>query len=159
MTTTTYICCRIHTNSYSGNWQREIAEFVMGVSSEYGPGKYNHLAEEDMSDEQFKWLDNNVRLVDGEHGGEIATMIPTPGWSNDGNGGHYPNEDHPYPAYNSVEIVFTEAPPEDIRNLIRERVELFTQFKGEQPWEDFTSIKVSEIEFLKVETEEHTQEI
>jgi len=138
--------CRIDTMQYSGNFERQMAAFCTGQCGEYAGEDQAALAQKELDPEIFQWFEDNVRC-DGDYE-QIGTIAPTPGWSNDGHGRHYHNEDHPYPAYQSVEIAFYEEPPAAIRAILAERARAFV---GDE-WTEV--ITVTKVRFLKQETTE-----
>ncbi len=80
----------IDTEDYSGNFERELCAYITGRVGECGVG--DDMAEifknevKDMGEEPF----SNVMEENDEHGCyRPASIYPTPGWYNDGMGGHY----------------------------------------------------------------------
>jgi hypothetical protein len=141
----TYYICRIDTDEYSGNFEREMGAFLTGVADEYGGESEAAEAQEDLSAKDFEWFEENISLVqDEEHEYDRPAIIaPTPGWSNNGHGKHFHNEKHPYPAYQSVQIQFQIEPPAHIKTILCERAKKFASKN---------KLKVSNVEFSKVET-------
>jgi len=87
----------IDTDDYAGNFERPLVAFVTGVVGECGVGKKQAA----QAREEFEqtpegealasWFDENVTQVP-DHTGchRPAAIFATPGWFNDGMGGHYP---------------------------------------------------------------------
>lgn len=140
-----YYICRIDTNEYSGNFEREMGAFLTGIVDEYGGDLEAATAQKELSAEDFAWFEENISLVqDEEHGYyRPAVIAPTPGWSNDGHGKHFHNEEYPYPAYQSVQIRFQIEPPAHIKTILCERAQTFAAK---------AAMKVSNVEFARVET-------
>jgi len=118
----------IDTDTYSGNFERELCVFCTGQYGECEVGmdlakqfKANFPAE-------YKELRKIVNCyVPDEHGvGRPATIWPTPGFWNNGNGKHFPDfkwngKSDKYPAYQSVAIFFYKKPTHEQINFICQR--------------------------------------
>lgn len=103
----------IDTNTYSGNFEREVAAYVVGA---YDEERYHGAAqlekfEEDALDievgDQLNALQAMVvSQIHKEYGEVTNTIWPTPGRLNNGTGGHYNamEGETGYPAYESVAI-------------------------------------------------------
>ena len=117
----------IDTNEYSGNFEREMVAYITAQIGECGVGQpIAELAEAELTEKQFEWFEENIlHKLDDNGCSRPARIAPTPGWSNNGNGVHYHNEDHPYPAYQSVEILFYNKVPARIRKIIEKRAYKF----------------------------------
>ena len=126
-----YFTCRIDTTKYSGDFEREMACFITGEGGQSGINqtlyKEANLA---LSAIQRKWFNRCILLKNNSGGSlEVGCIAPTPEWYNDGKGNHFVGEGL-YPAYQSVQICFTEEPPKEIRKLIWERALLFCDVKN-----------------------------
>lgn len=104
----TSVVVAIDTTDYSGNFEREMCAFITGQVGECGVGEeYIEEAEEELGD-MFAWFDEHIVSESDER--EVyrpASIWPTPGWFNNGMGGHYKEgEDNEEQAaldrYNSV---------------------------------------------------------
>lgn len=120
----------VDTNEYSGNFERELTAYCTGCVGDCGVG--------DDAAEDFQLLHSDIgeeiaviisREPDDEDGClRPATIWPTPGWSNNGNGKHTrvsSPDKVKFPAYMSVGIWFTEVPSSPMITLIKERAEKF----------------------------------
>lgn len=135
----------VDTEDYSGNFERELVAFATGCSHEYDHGGIEKIANTARSQMTFgDWWRYHIE----EHSGDdeddppcYANIAPTPGWFNNGMGGHFkigdPGVDvggHHYPAYQSVSIAVDELPPADVWNEFQERViEFCERFYVENP--------------------------
>lgn len=116
----------IDTNSYSGNFERQMAAYIIAHSEDCGVGsEESDIAEKELTEEEFDWFEENMRCIDSEHGYRFCTIWSTPNRYNDGMGKHY---DEPvkkghkaFPAYESVAIFLQEYPPENILKLMKNR--------------------------------------
>jgi hypothetical protein len=127
----------IDTEQYAGNFEREMVAFITAQTGDCGVGKESQaLAEEELPEEALEWFESNVMMMADEHGCfRPASIAPTPGWYNDGHGKHYPDsekaadlwEGKKHPAYQSVEFVVAEWPPENVMNIISSRAKVFCQ--------------------------------
>lgn len=140
-----YYVCRIHTNQYSGNFEREMAAYITGIAGEYAGDKEAAIALRENDTEVTTWLNNNT-IDDGDYK-EIGRIISTPGWSNDGDGNHFNDTDHPFPAYQSVEIAFDLEPPANIKQLIEQRAESFAYVTN-------MALEILGVEFYEIRTVE-----
>ena len=83
----------VDTDSYSGNFERESIAFATGLVGECEVGSAQaEMAEEGLSPEHFAWWEENVVNRQDEHGTwRPAFIAPTPGFFNNGYGGHFPD--------------------------------------------------------------------
>ena len=84
----------VHTDSYSGNFEREMTAFITGeVGGDAGAGddEVKLFRSEDFPSETKEWFSNHVFTIHDEHGITPVIMMPTPGWFNDGHGNHWPD--------------------------------------------------------------------
>lgn len=126
----------IDTNSYSGNFEREMAAFITGHVGECGAGKeWAKQCQKPLSDKFVLYLPD-------EHGCcRPVSIWETPHWFNDGNGNHYREKDndtnvtHKHPAYQSVAIFLSRKPNIRERELLKDRAYNFVllQAKTEKP--------------------------
>src|SRR5271156_1981169 len=82
----------VDTDAYAGNFERELCAYMTGVLGECGIGEEaKKLYEKD----GFEPLKNLVTQVPDDHGYWRPCAIQvTPGWFNDGYGGHYRESDY-----------------------------------------------------------------
>jgi hypothetical protein len=122
----------IDTEEYAGNFEREMVAFITGQVGECEVGRESQaIAEEELSEEDMDWFCSNVIWTSDDHGcRRPASIAATPGWSNDEKGKHTklkPGQKPKYPAYNSVEFVVNEWPPDNIMKIIIARAKDFCQ--------------------------------
>jgi hypothetical protein len=79
----------IDTTSYAGNFERELCAYVTGQYGECGVG--DKLAQQAATEiRHIDWWNNHIANEADEHGcRRPASIWATPGWFNNGNGGHY----------------------------------------------------------------------
>lgn len=84
----------VDTNHYAGNFERPMVAWMTGCSGDCGAGKeIAEKAEEDLAVEAISDL---VMSTADDHGTRRpATIWPTPGFFNDGMGGHYQDDTDP----------------------------------------------------------------
>lgn len=76
----------IDTDSYAGNFERELCAYITGHIGDCGVGEVNAARFKDEVGEPFE----NVTVEADDHGCcRPVTICPTPGWFNDGMGSHY----------------------------------------------------------------------
>lgn len=80
----------IDTDSYAGNFERQMCAYVTGQLGECEVGEENtELAKREIP-EIVSRLEDMVELVPDEHGcSRPVDIFPTPGWFNNGVGGHF----------------------------------------------------------------------
>ncbi len=82
----------IDTDSYSGNFERELTAYLVGQVGDccVGTEMATIFKEDIKTNKPPVDFDNTVFSVHDEHGvARPCTIFPTPGWYNDGKGGHY----------------------------------------------------------------------
>lgn len=57
----------IYTDSYAGNFEREMCAYITGQIGECGVGSIE-LAEEELTPEEFKYFEDNIAQVPDDHG-------------------------------------------------------------------------------------------
>lgn len=146
----TYYTCRIDTTEYSGNFEREMVAFITGQTGECGVGEENaEVAVQQLSTDTLEWLEEYMLFTTDDRGcSRPAEIVPTPGWSNDGMGNNSKGNGG-FPAYQSVQMRFEIEPPKNIKDLIRERANLFPK-KGVERLGSLKNIKVTDVVFEKV---------
>lgn len=123
----------VDTEDYSGNFERELVAFATGCAHEDSHSGIHDIAGTARAQMQFgDWWQNHIK----EHAGEddeyppcYANIAATPGWFNNGMGGHFrvgtPGVDvggRHYPAYQSVSLAVREFPPADVWEEFQERL-------------------------------------
>lgn len=122
---TTYVVC-IDTDSYSGNFERQMAAFAAGAFDEdryHGEDQLAEFEEAAENDPMLAAIKDKVVCVTHEEYGEVTNTIwPTPGRINNGMGGHADDVGQEgYPAYESVAIFFDEALTNEELDVIKAR--------------------------------------
>lgn len=91
---TSYILC-LDTDSYAGNFERQVTAYATGVVGECGVGDEEakeFFAETDgVADSILDEFSNKIeqRVDDDDRCSRPCSIQPTPGWVNDGIGNHY----------------------------------------------------------------------
>lgn len=149
----------VDTNKYSGNFDQELAAYLIGVDTPRGKyGGYMSSFEDDAEHiPKLKMLeDNSIYLNHDDYGDVPATIWDTPGYVNDGHGRHFTDEEfaikqkisktNSYPAYQSVAFFFqAELKPEHIQ-LLRSRCDSFIEYYNDP------DLKILGIRQLKIST-------
>ncbi len=120
----------IDTDSYSGNFEREMTAYLTGRTGECDVGREQATLFRNEVGEGF----DNVIDVANEHGcSRPCSIWTTPGWSNDGDGHFFQDGDEEkaqvdkYPAYMSVAIFFDSIPTDEQIILMKKRVYVFAK--------------------------------
>lgn len=117
----------IDTTSYSGNFEREMAAYVIGVYDEergHGDVELDDFDEAKAANPALVALHNKTTHVTHCEYGEVTNAIwPTPGRLNNGYGGHFDDKEGKtgYPAYESVAVFLKESPTDEELHLIKQR--------------------------------------
>jgi hypothetical protein len=107
----------IDTDSYAGNFEREMCAFMTGMYGECGVGMaIANEVREQISPTVLEWFDEHVVDVGDDHGCHRPVSI----WP-------APNGD----GYNSVAIFMNESPPENVLTVLMERARAY---KGNKPY-------------------------
>ena len=139
----------VDTDSYAGNFERELSSFVVGRCDEGGDhvgGPYQEMYKKDFrlmdagTEDPFEDL-SETRVDD--HGDDAIgrapmALAPTPGYSNDGHGNISevgPGEDPKYAAYNSVAIFLSREPSDGELALLAERAMKFATLPPIKDWD------------------------
>jgi hypothetical protein len=124
----------IDTDSYSGNFEREMCAYITGQIGECGKGdKQASFAGTEIPELVTKF-EEIIEQVADEHGCYRPTSIfQSPKYGNDGDGKHVVltdenKEQFPWPAYNSVAIYFNERPDANLIEVMKERATTFSEF-------------------------------
>ncbi|MFA6462281.1 MAG: hypothetical protein WCV90_08520 [Candidatus Woesearchaeota archaeon] len=122
-----YYLLIIDTNTYAGNFERQMCAYVTGQIGECEVGEEQaELARKEIP-EVVAQLENLIEQVSDEHGcHRPVSIFPNPRYGNDGHGNHalLSNENRekfPWPACNSVAIYFNSLPNPRLLEVMRER--------------------------------------
>ena len=125
--TLNYYLFVIDTDTYAGNFEREMCAYVTGQIGDCGVGKKQaELAKQEIPDVVAQ-LEDLVELVPDEHGcARPVSIFSNPRYGNDGRGNHAlltdeNREQFSYPAYNSVTIYFHAIPDSGLIDIMKER--------------------------------------
>jgi len=131
----------VDTEEYSGNFERQMVAYITGLLGECGMGeKLAALAKKELPLPVLEWFEEHVVMTSDEHGvHRPASISPTPGWYNDGRGNHYRDtkkgrnlyKNKKHPAYQSVEFVVYEWPPDHIVQFILDRTKYYCEHAPE----------------------------
>lgn len=138
----------IDTEEYSGNFEREMCAFCTGQVGECGVGQKEADVFKEECPEWIEIFDDIVGSEPDDHGCyRPVSIYTTPGFFNDGMGGHYRDPEKgskkvkdnyekyheekssgpgDYPAYQSVAIFLNEIPNKPTIDFLMERAKLFT---------------------------------
>lgn len=94
----------IDTTSYAGNFERELCAYVTGQYGECGVG--DDLAEQASAEiRHIEWWNDHIAQEADDHGcRRPASIWATPGWFNNGNGGHYRDDPANYDAARAASV-------------------------------------------------------
>lgn len=162
MTTSTRFIFVVDTDSYAGNFERDMCAHITGQIGECGVGAEYRTDIEDLKEDHYdfdlekicSWLENHVIQVPDDHACyRPCTIWPTPGRTNNGNGGHSDVTDSnpmKWPAYESVAIFINEEPPEDVARFMVIRANTF--YIRATKWSPAEEIKVKGCRLVKETT-------
>jgi len=125
----------IDTNSYAGNFEREMCAHLTGYVGECGTGEETAEATRRLIPEvagQLEELLEEVRHGDDDWSSAVS-IYPTPRYCNNGHGGQAvwndlgpeDREIYKWPAYNSVAIFFHLPPNADLVEIMKARAQTF----------------------------------
>jgi hypothetical protein len=134
----------VDTDSYAGNFERELSSFVVGRCDEHGEhrgGPYIEMYEKDFPDSD-PFEDLVTTRVD-DHGDDYIArapmaLAPTPGYSIDGWGKVMklePGKNPKHAAYNSVAIFLSRKPTNAELRILAERSKRFSGLAPIKPWD------------------------
>ena len=129
-TSTEYVLV-VDTDSYAGNFERELTAYCTGQIGECEKGSRQAQDFRDF----MPWLDNPFDDIVTQRGDDRGTMrptaiYPTPGRTNNGTGQHSdvtPDNPYKYPAFESVAIFFSEKPTKLMIDIIKDRATEFAE--------------------------------
>ncbi|MBU1976527.1 MAG: hypothetical protein KKA62_01075 [Nanoarchaeota archaeon] len=117
----------IDTDTYAGNFERQMCAYVTGQIGECEVGKEQaRLAKQEIP-EVVAQLEELIKSVPDEHGcHRPVSIFPNPRYGNDGQGNQAlltaeNREQFPGPAYNSVAIYFNSIPDSRLLDVMKER--------------------------------------
>lgn len=125
MSTSEQIIFVIHTDAYSGNFERELCAYITGQVGDCGVGE--DLASDfldEVGDEQADLFSEIIGSKTDDRGcARPCEIYATPGRLNDGVGNLYDAKEGEtgWPAYESVAIYFDEMPSQEQIDLMKER--------------------------------------
>lgn len=129
----------VDTDSYSGNFERDLLLYVCGAGTEYSMLELEKLAAKELTEKQLVWFEDNLRY-DGEYDDACEVR-------------------HPQNNYqlkpNSVAILLSKKPTKNILELMVARSKKFCE-EGMAKWEpkpNFISARLIEITQTIIETE------
>ncbi len=122
----------IDTDTYAGNFEREMCAYVTGQIGECEVGKENaELARKEIPDVVAR-LEELIESVPDEHGcHRPVSVFPTPGWFNHGMGGDFRNgqEEEALVDYKQKSREYHEKAPEAYVESLRDKVRAESQQK------------------------------
>ena len=124
----------IDTDTYAGNFERDMCEYITGQAGGYEKTDQTELAEQEIPElvKQFKKL---IEHIPNDNGYRFPGIIyPNTKYGNDGHSNYALLTDEnkkqfPYPAYLSVAISFYELPSPELLNVMQERAKKFVMKK------------------------------
>lgn len=115
----------VHTDSYSGNFERQLCAYVTGIvgDCDVGSGLADEFLEE-LGEDNFDIFEALIEQTADENGVcRPCSIYPTPGRLNNGNGKHHDAAEGEtgWPAYESVAIYLSELPSQEIIDMMKAR--------------------------------------
>jgi hypothetical protein len=100
----------IDTDSYSGNFEREMCAYLTGMVDNSDVGReYTELYEQETGKDPYE-VNEHILFMPGEYGERPCTIMPTPG---------------KWPDYQSVGIFMSRKPTEEEIKILKERANKF----------------------------------
>lgn len=115
----------VHTDSYSGNFERQLCAYVTGIVGDCEVG--HELADEfleELGEDNFDIFEALIEQTQNDNGvWRPCSIYETPGRLNNGMGKHYDAAEGEtgWPAYESVAIYLSELPSQDIIDMMKAR--------------------------------------
>lgn len=141
----------IHTNLYSGNFERELAGYVAGVWD----GETHGDKEVDIFNDECECDFTGRARFETVDGHDTPVSIwPTPGRFNAGTGLHYDGDDPEhissprYPAYESVAMFFNQRPTKEELALLWDRAEKFPDYAAAHPSYRTKGLQIKRLELI-----------
>lgn len=122
----------VDTEQYAGNFERELCAFMTGIVGECGVGRREaaDFAETKPGPNPFEKI--IVSVSDDEGFPRPTSIWRTPGWVNNGKGGHLKTGspealclEQTWPAYMSVAVFFNQEPSIELATLMKERANIY----------------------------------
>ena len=129
----------INTDSYAGNFERQMCAFITGMIPDCGTGADEAIqfAKDENLDVDGDYVEGSPfediinRITDDHNNSTPCSIWPTAGYYNAGNGETKPamtfEDENKYPAYNSVAIFFTEKPSDELIAMMKNRAREFAK--------------------------------
>lgn len=154
----------VHTNLYSGSFERELTGFITGQVGDCDVGcDMAEIFYQDVSDEVFHQFEEMIEQVIEDSGHRACyrpcAIWPTPNRGNDGVGCHgdvtddESKKNFPYEAYESVAVFFNQQPTDNMISLMKDRSKLYEDEYGTD------GFKILGYQLLGRETKTVTNEI
>jgi len=150
----------IHTDSYSGNFERELCAYITGQVGDCGVG--DDMAErfvEDLGEDLQEEFGEMIGEHRDDHGiSRPCVIYPTPGRYNNGMGQMFDctpgNSDPQYPAYESVAIYFDEMPTDEMFDLMKARTDEYakSEYNRKSYFKDRAPLIIRGFELIVEET-------
>jgi hypothetical protein len=107
----------VDTQQYAGNFERPMCAFITGVVGECGVGEEEaDVARESFNDKVRDWFEEHVAIKMDDNGIDRPVAIrPTPGWFNNGRGGHFRRNDSQ--AVEKAQAHWDESCEQDAKNM------------------------------------------
>lgn len=86
----------IDTDAYSGNFEREMCGYCTGANWEYAEEEFVNMYRNDFGipdDEDSQFQDVLIHIMNEHGASEPCSIFPTPGFFNNGMGGHFRDDD------------------------------------------------------------------
>jgi len=145
----------IDTDSYSGNFERQLCAYCTGQIGECGIGNkqaeiWNEEVGIKIGTDPFIDI---IQQKSDEHGVfRPVEIYPTPGFRNNGFGKHFKCDDETTgsPAYQSIAIFFNEKPNEEMIKIMKEQAHKFSGQKNRMG--QIFNIKILGFRLVKIST-------
>lgn len=128
----------VDTDTYSGNFERQLCAYITGRCGDWSPA--GRIAEFALKSPEVGDIGQHVIDMNGEYGPVPVTIVPTPGFYNDGVGNHHRINKkkkplHAFPAYQSVAIRLDEKPTPEILKAMCRRAREFSAICSAKDYE------------------------
>jgi len=136
----------IDTDKYAGNFERPMCAYMTGQVGDCGVGDEEAKLFAAEEEDQYHFEDLLLHEPDDHGCHRPATIWPTPGWWNDGDGEHFhdgegPETDRKWPAYLSVGIWMEKRPSAEDVELLKKRAHAFLTI-DHGIWKDERQFKI-----------------
>ena len=142
----------IDTDSYAGNFERDMCAYITGVTGECGVGgNFAEIYFDDTGEKKFrsKFEDLLEQRSDGNCR-RPCSIWETKGWFNNGFGKFFKGKGK-YPAHMSVAIFFVNKPTEEIIDFMKKRANIFAEAKRRfgETWDKKFKLKIGGFRLIK----------